>query len=344
MMAATLARRSLGFAAGSLVVLLCICGLAGADGAASQGASRAPAAAPAARAWAFAAFADNRGADERPAGTFEGVLAEIRDRTAGGAGAQREGAGHEDAARSAFPPIDFAVGCGDIKMAADRHRNWDLWQDAFKKEANPPCLFPVIGNWDDEDVAFNKQVILPAQRNAVGTDPHAYYVDWRNVRLIVAKDAKYVEKCITTAPPAIEHVFVADHYPVFARFAHQGPPSAEESTFWSMLVRHRDKVRAYLCGHTHHYSRLRVADPSGRAADGKTMADEPGGVWQIDCGNAGRASHGDAAATLVEVRVDGRVVDVRVVQAAHGKPTAFRVIDEWRIAGPGAGEDGAGKR
>ena len=317
-------------AAAAFLLFLSLAASAGAappDSPATPGTAPAlsPATGPATRPWAFAAFADNRGADERPPGTFERVLAEIR----GWAGPLTA-----DTTKAEFPPIEFAVGCGDIKMAADHHRNWDLWRDAFKGVADPPCLFPVIGNWDDGDDEFNKAVILPAQKHVVGTDPHEYYVDWRNVRLVVGKDAKYVERCITTTPAGIEHVFVADHYPVFPRSAHQAAPSAEEAAFWAMLVRHRDKVRAYLCGHTHHYSRLRAADPAGPAKDGKTMVDEEGGVYQIDCGNAGRASHGDAATMLVEVRVDGPAVDVRVLQAAHARPTEFRVVDQWRITGP----------
>ncbi len=281
-------------------------------------------ASPATQPWAFAAFADNRAANERPPDTFEGVLAEIRD---------MKFPAKDDSAAVRFPPIEFAVGCGDIKMAADQHNNWNIWKNTFKGADHEPCFFPVIGNWDNGDEEFNKTVILPAQRNVVGADPQRYYVDWRNVRLIVSSEPEYVENLIKSAPKNIQHVFIADHYPVFPRFAHEAAPTEKEVEFWGMLVKHRDKVRAYFCGHTHHYSRLRVADPSGPAKGATAMVDEPDGIYQIDCGNAGRPSHGENVTTLVEIRIDGPNVGARVLQAPHTRPSEFKIVEEWNIAG-----------
>jgi hypothetical protein len=282
----------------------------------------APEAKPSAKAWAFAAFADCRGEDERPKDSFEGVLREIREPRAD--------------VKVKFPRIEFAVGCGDLKLASDNHRNWDLWQEAFRDAADKPCLFPLIGNFDSDDVPFNRKTVLPAQKNVVGDDAVKYYVDWKNVRLIVSRDLPYVEGLIDSAPAAIEHVFVADHYPIFPRYAHEQTPGAGDAKFWNMLVKHRAKVRAFLVGHTHHYSRMRVADPAGKAKELDGFPDEEGGVYQIDCGNAGRVSHGEASTTLVEVMIDGKDVYFRVVQAPSKTPTEFRVADEWQMSAPKA--------
>jgi hypothetical protein len=232
-----------------------------------------------------------------------------------------------------FPPVEFVIACGDLKNAAADRANWNLWLEAFKGVKDKPCYYPVLGNWDAGDKELNKKTILPAQKGVVGDDPEKYHVDWRNVRVIVSKDVPYVEKPLKSLPEGIDHVFVADHWPVFPRFAYAGEPDESDVKFWNMLLKHRDKVRAVLVGHTHRYSRMRVADPTGKAKDGKSFPDEEGGIYQIDCGNAGRASHGDDATTIVEVMIDGKDARFRVVQASHEKPTEFRVKDEWKIVG-----------
>jgi len=276
-----------------------------------------PSATDAAKPWAFAAFADCRSESERPKGVYEGVLKETREPTA--------------KSESKFPVIEFVIGCGDIKLAADNHKNWDLWLAAFGDAKEKPCFFPLIGNWDTEDPPFNRKVVLPAQKNVVGTEPEKYYVDWKNVRLIVCRDLPYVEGLIQAAPEQIQHVFIADHYPIFPRYAHVAETRADDARFWSMLVKHRSRVRALLVGHTHHYSRLRVADPNGKVKDPNSFPDEDGGIYQIDCGNAGRGSHGDDVSTLVEVLIAGKEVRYRVVQAPHKSPSEFRVADEWKM-------------
>jgi hypothetical protein len=266
--------------------------------------------------WSFAAIADCRRLSERPKGVLESALQEIRD--------------NKVASATKFAPAEFVLGCGDITLAIDDHANWNLWVETFKDAKDKPCFFPVIGNWDDEDVAFNKKVVLPAQRNVSGDDPWKYYVDWKNVRLIISHDLKYVEGLIVSAPEKIQHIFVADHYPIFPRYAHEAESRADDATFWNMLVKHHDKVRALFVGHTHHYSRMRVADPKS-AHDVKSFPDEEGGVYQIDCGNAGRGSHGEKVATIVEVMVEGKKLRFRAVQAEHAKPSEFKVADEWTV-------------
>lgn len=272
--------------------------------------------------WAFAAIADNRRLSERPAGAYEGVLKEIREMSVN--------------PEPKFPAIEFVIACGDLNNAADGQANWKLWNETFKDAPTKPCYYPLIGNWDIGEEAFHEKVILPAQKGVVGKDPANYYADWKNVRLIVSHDVKFVEKAITSAPDSIEHVFVADHYPVFPRIAHTEDGGQSGAEFWNTLVKHRGRVRAFFCGHTHSYSRMRVANPKGDAQDVGKFPDEKDGIYQVDCGNAGRSSHGNEATTVVEVLIDGKRVEFRVVQAANSAPTKFRVADGWKI-GAGAG-------
>ena len=275
------------------------------------------------KAWTFAAFADNRSAHERPKDSFEGVLTEIRTMTA-----------NPD---RRFAPIEFAVGVGDIKLSADNHKNWDLWLRAFEGVTNAPAFFPVIGNWDAGDEAFSRSTVLPAQRGVVGKDPANYYADWKNVRVIVSEEAAFVESAIQSAPTGIAHVFVANHYPVFPRHEYAAKPSAKGVEYWNTLLKHKDRVRALLVGHTHTYSRMRVANPLGDAQDPKSFPNEQGGIYQIDCGNAGRSGHGDPATTIVEVLVDGGNLAFRVVQAPNATPFAFKVVDAWTIQSASGG-------
>jgi hypothetical protein len=274
---------------------------------------------PSGQAWTFAAYADNRRVSERPKNTFEGVLREIRDMDINPA--------------PKWPGADFVLGLGDINTSADKHRNWDIWLETFRFAAAKPCFFPVLGNWDAGDAAFNRQVILPAQKGVHGTDPENYYVDWKNVRVVVSGSKEVAERWIQSAPAGIEHVFVADHYPAFPRLGHEAGKT-DGPTYWQMLLRHRDRVRAYLCGHTHNYYVMRVANPAGPAADGKSYPDEKGGIYQIDCGNAGRASHDDGSSTILQVLVDGQEVWFRSLQAPHGDPWRFRLVDQWKAGGP----------
>jgi len=264
----------------------------------------------------FAAFADNRRISERAPGAFEAVLSEIRDMRLN--------------PEPKLPPIEFVVGCGDLTLAADGHKNWNLWLATFRTSAVPPCFYPIIGNWDNDDVAFNRTEVLPKQKNVSTNDPNRYVVDWKSVRLIVSRDLEYVEKAIVNAPQSVEHVFVADHYPIFPRFAHLATPGDDDVAFWNMLVKHRNKVRAFLVGHTHTYSRMRVADPKGQAVkNDQCLPDEEDGIYQVDCGNAGKSSHGDAATTLVEISISGPKVRFRAIQAPNETPTLFSVRDEW---------------
>ena len=221
-------------------------------------------------------------------------------------------------------------------------------------------FFPVRGNHEgSEDVDFLVNALLPAY----GTEIHRlndtsvnYYVDWKNIRLIVvdqfsefshetdtdmlswAKPSggnintlglKWTESLINSAGPGIDHIFIAFHKPAFPRHRHVNDSfdafPENRNAFWNMLVRHNDKVRAVLVAHTHNYSRMRVKDPTMVGDTG--YPDKEGGIYQIDGGTTGKEGLPN---TIVEVQVQGKNLAFRTVQAkSSGKP--FKVIDQWAM-------------
>ncbi len=221
-------------------------------------------------------------------------------------------------------------------------------------------FFPVRGNHEGpDDVDFLVHSLLPAY----GTEIHRlndssvnYYVDWKNIRLIVvdqfsefsrktdtdmfswlkpdggninALGLKWTESVINSAGPEIDHIFISFHKPAFPRKRHVHDSfdafPENRDAFWNMLVRHNDKVRAVFVAHTHNYSRMRVKDPTSVGDTG--YPDQPGGVYQIDGGTTGKNGLPN---TIVEVHVQGRNLAFRTVQAASSsKP--FKVIDQWAI-------------
>ena len=87
-------------------------------------------------------------------------------------------------------------------------------------------------------------------------------------------------------------------------------------------MRHNDKVRAVLAGHTHGYNRRRIPDA-------------PGGIQYINAGNAGQANHSDLKQTIVEVTVDKTRVSFRAVQTPAGTKK-FKIGDRFQITLPSA--------
>ena len=145
----------------------------------------------------------------------------------------------------------------------------------------------------------------------------------------------WVEEAIVSAPEVIDHIFVAFHEPAFPRHRHltdsfNADPIARNA-FWTMLVSHRERVRAVFVGHTHTYSRMRVFDPASVPAnDPESYPDEAGGIYQVDVGSAGYG----LVNTLVLVQIDGEEVSFRTLaDPTPNKP--FSVIDEWQADGRG---------
>jgi hypothetical protein len=156
-------------------------------------------------------------------------------------------------------------------------------------------------------------------------DALSYYVDWKNVRLIVLDQyadfgtamekpsaMQWLENTITSAT-ASDHVFIAYHEPHL-------PLDTAHDRFWSMLLRHRAKVRAVFTGHSHVYERRQFPDANS-------------GIEVVDTGNAGNKKHSDQEQTIVAVKVEGKRVTLRAISAPGGT-RQFRLSEEWGVAAP----------
>ncbi|HYA43412.1 MAG TPA: metallophosphoesterase [Syntrophobacteraceae bacterium] len=249
--------------------------------------------------WSFAVFSDNRNFET----AFRNVL---QDMNSGGP------------ADPKFSKPDFVVGAGDIDPVVRTCL-------VFRQTMGPETAFiPVRGNHEGpEDVRFMLKDVLPSVDPPVtlydGRSATFYY-DHKNIRLIVIdqyapyaenlggrKFLKWVEDAVVSAKNA-DHVFISFHEPRFPADVHTDP-------FWSMLLKHTDKVRAVLAGHTHVYGR-------------RFLSNSRGGIDLINVGAAGNTHHFDGMNTFVQVGIDGKDAVFRAVQAPD-KTDDFKVADRW---------------
>lgn len=254
--------------------------------------------------WSFAAFGDNRSFVEG----YRNVLEAIKS---------------DKPADPKFPAMEFVVGLGDIDPVDQTVR---IYKEVIGTSAT---FIPVRGNHErPQDVRLILNELLPRQKTHVvlhDKESLTYYFDWKNIRMIsidqYASYAKrldnpallsWLEKAILSSKA--DHIFIACHEPFIPDDFHTDP-------FWSLLLKHTDKVRAVLCAHTHAYARRYIPDTYG-------------GIHLINAGNAGNIGHSDLMNTFVQVSVDRRQVLFRAVQAPD-KTTHFRVTDEWKASRPG---------
>ena len=110
-------------------------------------------------------------------------------------------------------------------------------------------------------------------------------------------------------------VFVFGHEPAYPQARRHAGSSLNfwpqnRDAFWKLLEARG--VQAYICGHTHFYSRCR----------------RPGGkVWQIDVGNAGRTSDPEEGKIFVDVTVSPTAVQYDVWRDGGGKE--FKLAESW---------------
>jgi hypothetical protein len=250
--------------------------------------------------WSFSVFSDNRGFYE----AYRNVLEEIKS---------------NKPADPDFPPAEFVVGVGDLDPL---HWNFEI----FKEIIGPSVPFiPVRGNHEaTDDLQFILKRILPSEKAPVSLYDNSsvtYFFDWKNVRFIsidnyaayargMDKPAllEWLEKAISSAREA-DHVFVSFHEPHL-------PDNSTTDPLWSLLLKHSDKVRAVLWGHTHSYGRRLIPGTSH-------------GVYIINAGNAGNIKHSDDKQTIVQISVDKGVVNFRAIQAPNLSKD-FKVSDQWK--------------
>lgn len=248
---------------------------------------------------------------------------------------------------SLLSPVDLLLVTGDLDPV---EVCYEEFKQIFTNVATQPIFLPVIGNHDctypGVHFRYARNVLIPAISNVVCRHVRScdYYLDFNNIRMIVVdgytelgqngviNDAgrQWVEEVIKSTPSSIDHIFIAFHEPAFPRFGHVGgsfdEDPAQRNAFWRMLLQYKARVRAVFVGHTHHYSRLRVLDPAGPAAnDPNAFPDEVGGIFQITSGTASTESLN----TLIQVRIEGPSAFFRVLQATTGKKQLSEERDKW---------------
>lgn len=282
---------------------------------------------PSEQTFSFAVLSDlQSGAD-----SFKNALLEVRD----------------GKVSPAFTPAELILIVGDLNPVKSCYEeNLNVFADASPR----PVFLPVIGNheFDEGGSSFRyvRDVLISSVPRAVRRHPTScdYYLDHKNVRMI-AVDAytdlgkhgvindegrEWVEQVIKATPPSIEHIFISFHEPAFARGRHVGDSFDQDpeqrNAFWRMLLLYRDRVRAVFVGHTHVYSRMQVLDPAGLAAnDPMAFPIEDGGIYQVNAATAGGAN------TIVQVQVEGKKLDFRVLQAKIGSNKPFAEVDKWSM-------------
>lgn len=295
----------------------------------------------------LAGCATNRGKASRSAFTFA-VAGDPRNNPGTWCNALQEIRDMATNPSPTFPPVELFVVPGDFDPVPVRYREY---QDMFDGEHHHVAAFlPVMGNHDQLDRPFIQKLLAQDARfQRHDANSANYYYDWKNSRFIALDvfaelgetgminqaGIDWVESVIAGTPPTIDHIFVGVHPPAFPRHRHFGEALDENPTtrnaFWSMLVRHQARVRAVFVAHSHYFYRMRVQDPTGKAAnDPEQYPDEPGGVLQVDTGATGRGNR----STVVFVFVDGKTVNFRVVDAKNGIGKPFGVVDQWTVQAP----------
>ena len=125
-------------------------------------------------------------------------------------------------------------------------------------------------------------------------------------------------------------VFVIGHEPAYpqrdedtGRLRHVGDSldghPGNRDRFWGLLV--AEGVTAYICGHTHNYSAVRLDENGVMGGDG---------VWQIDAGHARGVGDTGAPSTFVRVIVDGGYVTYQTYRTMNPADYCeYSLTDEW---------------
>jgi hypothetical protein len=240
---------------------------------------------------------------------------------------------------------DFVIVGGDFDPA---EIDYKIFDEVFSQNKKTSTKFiPVIGNHDLDYTFYIKSKIFGNQQffNWHDGSSFNYYVDWKNCRLIVVDQysdfglnngcinengIKWVEDLIKSSNA--KHVFIAFHEPAFPRFRHIGNSfdacTNERDKFWNMLLKHKEKVRAVLVGHTHFYYSMKIRDVNGDATDKDKFPIEDGGIYQIDAGAAGNSE--DGTVTAVEFFIDNENILARVIQSKKGEKN-FKTVETIKI-------------
>jgi len=238
-----------------------------------------------------------------------------------------------------FP--EFLISCGDFDPVKS---NMLIYTDKDSFPNLPP-FYPVVGNHeyetpDDMDYIMNN--MIPNLENIVNKGPQASYsFDYGNIHCIVLD--VYSENAEGEVDETLlqwtrddmnnssqDNIFVFAHDPAFPRYRHLGDGlnqfSESRNKFW-LTLREDPRVRAYFCGHTHYYYRMRISDPA--TGDAGDFPDQEGGLYQVDVGAIGNFL-GDSNLSLVYVEIYEDSVQFRTVVTPR-EENNWHIADEWVI-------------
>lgn len=132
------------------------------------------------------------------------------------------------------------------------------------------------------------------------------------------------------ATNSLPFVFVIGHEPAYpqpdedtGRLRHQfdslNQYPANRDRFWELLV--AEGVTAYICGHTHNYSAVRIDENGVIGGDG---------VWQIDAGHARGVGDTGAPSTFIRVIVGDGYVTYQTYRTMNSfNYCEYSPTDEW---------------
>ena len=240
----------------------------------------------------------------------------------------------------------FQVSCGDIDPP------WNIRTRIDNRFTTSAIWYPGIGNHEEEtaeDMTWLRDEYnvghaprvplknLTNQDGPTGSIETTYSWDHENVHCImlnqywnggtaagsdVATDGDVVPQLLTwlqanmaaTSKPVI---FVFGHEPAYPYNRHLDDSlnkyPANRDAFWNLLESDT-RVKAYMCGHTHYYSKHQ--NPGGR-------------VWQIDVGNAGNDPGGGEGKTFLDITVDD--TDVKFDIWRDGGSGNYTLSETWTV-------------
>lgn len=215
---------------------------------------------------------------------------------------------------AALGDVDFMVSPGDIDPPADVY-----WTITRTLGADYPW-YPVAGNHEVEtaaDVAWLRDYVYGnANPGPPACPTTTYSFDYQNAHFVMLNeycDAAGAAATDGDVPTYLydwladdlnnttqKYVFVLGHEPAYPqpdadreRMRHAGDSLNEHRVnrdrFWNLL--HEKRVTAYICGHTHDYSLVRI-----------------NGVWQLDAGHARGLADANVPSTFVLVHVHGNSI------------------------------------
>lgn len=234
----------------------------------------------------------------------------------------------------------FMLSPGDIDPP------WDVYWTITQTLGSDYAWYPVVGN-HEEETAADMTWLRGYDYGSVQTGPSGcpettYSFDYANAHFAVLNeycneagdnvtdgdipDHLYNWLVADLAATTKEHIFVVGHEPAYpqpdadnGRLRHEtdslNAHEANRDRFWNLLK--SEDVVAYICGHTHNYSLVKVD-----------------GVWQMDAGHARGLGDIGARSTFILVHVDGPAVTYETYRddASGGAYTLMHagLLEGWR--------------